>query len=48
MRGRSEEQVFGTLYRLLGRATPTQREAVALLGMLGKLNRKLRVSSTEE
>jgi TrmH family RNA methyltransferase len=47
MRGRSEEKVFGTLYRLLGRATPTQREAVSLLGMLGKLNRKLGLSSED-
>lgn len=47
MRGRSEEQVFGTLYRLLGRAIPTQREAVALLGMLSKLNRRLQLNSED-
>ena len=47
MRGRSQEQVFGTLYRLLGRAAPTQREAIALLGMLNKLNRKLRLTNED-
>ncbi len=46
MRGRSEEQVFGTLYRLLARARPTQREATALLGMLNKLNRRLRITTS--
>ena len=47
MRGRSDEQVFGTLYRLLARASPTQREATALLGMLNKLNRQLKISSKD-
>lgn len=47
LRGRSEKQVFGTLYRLIGRAQPTQREGIAVLGMLHKLNRRLRIVGEE-
>lgn len=47
LRGRSEKQVFGTLYRLIGRAQPTQREGIAVLGMLHKLNRRLRLLGEE-
>ncbi len=35
--GRSEEQVQGTLFRLLGRIDPTQAEAAMLSGMLAQL-----------
>lgn len=42
LRGRSEEQVQGTLFRLLARARPSQKEIVALLGMLGKIRRQVR------
>ena len=48
LRGRSPEQVQGTLYRLIGRAQPTEREAVAVLGMLSKLVRRLRITAAEE
>ncbi|MFT5681079.1 MAG: TrmH family RNA methyltransferase [Myxococcota bacterium] len=47
MRGQSEEKVFGTLYRLLARAQPNQREATALRGMLKKLNRRLRLTAED-
>ena len=36
LRGRSPEQVQGTLYRLLQRATPSRRELNILRGMLAK------------
>ncbi len=45
LRGRSPEQVHGTLYRLLARAQPTQQEATAMLGMLNKMCRQLRITS---
>ncbi len=37
LRGRSEVQVHGTLYRLLGRAQPTMDEAARLRGMVKQL-----------
>ena len=45
MRGRPEDQVHGTLYRMLARAQPTRQEAIVMLGMLKKLNRKLKQPS---
>lgn len=48
MRGRSAELVHGTLFRLLGRARPSHKEVVALLGMLHKLRRKVRIASSAE
>ncbi|MEL6344201.1 MAG: TrmH family RNA methyltransferase [Myxococcota bacterium] len=44
LRGKSDEQVQGTLLRLLGRAQPTQKEATALLGMLNKMARRMRIT----
>jgi len=44
MRGRSAEQVHGTLFRLFGRARPSQKEVIAVLGMLHKMRRTLRIA----
>jgi tRNA (cytidine32/uridine32-2'-O)-methyltransferase len=47
LRGRPVEQVHGTLFRLLGRTRPSQREVIALLGMLHKMRRRMRLSGEE-
>lgn len=44
LRGRSAEQVHGTLYRLIGRTQPTHKEIIALMGMLNKLHRSVHLT----